>query len=77
MAEMPQLDAATLRHVAKLHEDRLQALMTFGAGGCRNCHDAELRGVIVAIKRLAEPVKTEEPASKAVASQRRTRRRPY
>lgn len=55
MATPPPLDAATLLHLARLLEDRLQAVVTYGAGGCRSCHDAELRGAIVTIKRLARP----------------------
>ena len=55
MAEQAPLDAATLRHVAKLLEDRLQAVVTYGAGGCPSCHDAELRGAITTLKRLQEP----------------------
>lgn len=54
MAEQPPLDVATLRHVAMLLEDRLQAVVTYGAGGCPTCHDAELRSAIVTVKRLAE-----------------------
>ncbi|MBI5543777.1 MAG: hypothetical protein HY901_07825 [Deltaproteobacteria bacterium] len=75
MAEQHSLDAATLRHVAKLLEDRLQAVVTYGAGGCPTCHDAELRGAIATIKRLAEPTALEDQATRAVAGQRRGKRR--
>jgi len=51
----PALDGATLRHAAALLEARLQAVVTYGAGGCAACHDAELRGAISLLKRLAAP----------------------
>lgn len=48
-------DRATLDHVIRLLEDRLQAVATYGAGGCPTCHDAELRGAIASLRRLVEP----------------------
>lgn len=48
-------DPATLAHVIRLLEDRLQAVSTYGAGGCPTCHDAELRGAIATLRRLVDP----------------------
>lgn len=50
-----RLDGATLRHAITLLEARLQAVVTYGAGGCGACHDAELRGAISLLKRLLPP----------------------
>jgi len=50
-----RLDGATLRHAITLLEARLQAVVTYGAGGCASCHDAELRGAISLLRRLVPP----------------------
>lgn len=75
MSGQPQLDAATLLHVARLLEARLEAVVTYGAGGCPACHDAELRGAIVAIQRLAAPAAGPTAVATASAGQRTGRRR--
>lgn len=49
----PPLDAPTLEHAAGLLEERLRAVETYGAGGCRTCHDAELRAAIAKLRELA------------------------
>jgi hypothetical protein len=49
----PPLDAPTLEHAARLLEERLKAVETYGVGGCRTCHDAELRGAIAKLRELA------------------------
>jgi cytochrome c553 len=77
MAGIPALDAPTLLHVARLLEDRLQAVVTYGAGGCRSCHDAELRGAIVAIKKLAGLPSDRVPVSTDAHRTPPKRRRPY
>lgn len=75
MTGQPQLDVATLLHVARLLEVRLEAVVTYGAGGCPTCHDAELRGAIVAIRRLAEPPAGQATLATVGAGQRTGRRR--
>lgn len=77
MADLPPLDSATLLLVAKLLEDRLQAVVTYGAGGCPSCHDAELRGAITTIKKLVEPAVEQPAPAKATAEQRSGQRRRY
>jgi hypothetical protein len=74
MADQPLLDVPTLLHITKLLEDRLQAVVTYGAGGCPTCHDAELRGAIATLKRLAAPVQEPIFAPMAVTVQRRRQR---
>ncbi len=49
----PQLDPETLTYAAEVLTDRLRAVETYGAGGCPNCHDAELRGAIAKLRELA------------------------
>ena len=49
---IPSLDTATLAHVVRLLAERLDAVVTYGAGGCPTCHDAELRGVIAIVRGL-------------------------
>jgi hypothetical protein len=48
----PPVDPATLEHVLRLLTERLDAVVTYGAGGCPSCHDAELRGAIAIIRGL-------------------------
>ncbi|MBI5068704.1 MAG: hypothetical protein HZB56_10730 [Deltaproteobacteria bacterium] len=48
----PPLDPLTLDHVVRLLNERLDAVVTYGAGGCRTCHDAEFRGAIATIRGL-------------------------
>ena len=48
----PPLDPPTLDHVVRLLTERLDAVVTYGAGGCRACHDAELRGAIAIVRGL-------------------------
>lgn len=64
-------DPTTLQHVIKLLEARLEALSTYGAGGCPTCHDAELRGAIVSLKRLVEPAPALATAGAGRSSPRR------
>lgn len=64
MTSQPNLDPATLLHVARLLEVRLEAVVTYGAGGCPACHDAELRGAIVTIRSLAAPAAGQAPAAR-------------
>lgn len=49
---IPSLDPATLDHVIRLLAGRLDAVVTYGAGGCPTCHDAELRGAIAIVRGL-------------------------
>jgi hypothetical protein len=49
------LDFPTLQHAIQKLEERLQAVVTYGSGGCPSCHDAELRGAIATLKRMAVP----------------------
>jgi hypothetical protein len=48
------VDRATIEHVLKLLENRLEAVATCGASGCPTCHDAELRGAIQLLRRERE-----------------------
>jgi len=50
-----QFDLPTLQHAIQLLESRLQAVVDYGSGGCPSCHDAELRGAIATLKRMAVP----------------------
>jgi carbamate kinase len=49
---IPSLDTATLDQVVRLLVERLDAVVTYGAGGCPTCHDAELRGAIAIVRAL-------------------------
>jgi len=71
MTGQTPLDPTTLVHAARLLEERLQAIVTYGAGGCPTCHDAELRGAIIILKRLMDPPTPPE----AVQAQWSARRR--
>lgn len=51
----PDLDRATLEHAITALEKRLEAVATYGAGGCPTCHDAELRVAIAFLRRLVSP----------------------
>ncbi|MBK9517972.1 MAG: hypothetical protein IPO09_11550 [Anaeromyxobacter sp.] len=66
-----RLDHPTLEHAILQLEARLQAVVTYGAGGCPTCHDAELRGGIAILRRLLEPAAV--AATSAVASRLRRR----
>lgn len=66
-----RLDHPTIEHAILLLEARLQAVVTYGAGGCPTCHDAELRGGIAILRRLLAPSAAAETA--AVASRLRRR----
>lgn len=70
-----RLDHPTLAHAVLLLEARLQAVVTYGAGGCSACHDAELRGAISLLKRLMAPRADEQPAEARAAAVRPSRRR--
>jgi hypothetical protein len=50
-----ELHHPTLRFAIARLEERLEAVVTYGAGGCPTCHDGELRGAIHLLKRMAEP----------------------
>jgi hypothetical protein len=52
---VPAFDHPTLQHAIQLLESRLQAVVDYGTGGCPTCHDAELRGAIATLKRMAVP----------------------
>lgn len=67
------LDRPTVEHVLKLLENRLEAVATYGAGGCPTCHDAELRGAILLLRRIASP-DGHAPAHTAAAATRVRRR---
>jgi len=66
------LDQPTLRFAIARLEERLEAVVTYGAGGCPTCHDGELRGAIHLLKRMVEAA---QPAGAvaAVAPARRWR----
>jgi hypothetical protein len=51
----PPLDPTTLEQVIHLLTTRLDAVVTYGAGGCPTCHDAELRSAIAKVKSLLPP----------------------
>jgi hypothetical protein len=48
------LDPGSVREVVRILEERLRQVEVYGVGGCPACHDAELRGMIARLKRLAE-----------------------
>jgi len=50
-----ELHHPTLRFAISRLEERLEAVVTYGAGGCPTCHDGELRGAIHLLKRMVEP----------------------
>jgi len=54
---IPSPDTATLDHVIRLLAGRLDAVVTYGAGGCPTCHDAELRGEIAIVRSLLPPAR--------------------
>jgi hypothetical protein len=56
MTAHPPLDPSTLRHAMSRLEARLDAVVTYGAGGCPTCHDAELRSAIALLKAMAGQV---------------------
>jgi hypothetical protein len=68
------VDRPTVEHVLKLLENRLEAVATYGAGGCPTCHDAELRGAILLLRRLAIPGEVETANALATSSARSRRR---
>ncbi len=53
MADAATLHSPTLQAAIKRLQDRLDAVVTYGAGGCPTCHDAELRGAIAMLKQMA------------------------
>ena len=53
MADAAALHVPTLRAAVKKLEDRLDAVVTYGAGGCPTCHDAELRVAIAMLREMA------------------------
>ncbi len=53
MADAARLHAPTLQAAINKLQDRLDAVVTYGAGGCPTCHDAELRGAIAILKQMA------------------------
>jgi hypothetical protein len=66
------VDRRTVEHVLELLENRLEAVATYGAGGCPTCHDAELRGAIQLLRRVAT---AQGASSSLVTSAARARRR--
>ncbi len=74
MGARTPLDKPTLLYATAQLAARLHAVETYGAGGCASCHDAELRGAIVMLKRLLEP-EASEAATVAAAPARRSGRR--
>ena len=65
------LDHPTLRLAIQKLEDRLQAVITYGAGGCPTCHDAELRGAIAILKRLMDPQLASSATATMVSNSRK------
>lgn len=57
------LDRATLIYAAAVLRERLDAVVTYGAGGCPTCHDAELRGAIAKLEEMAVDSTAAVPAS--------------
>jgi hypothetical protein len=53
MADAAALHGPTLRVAIRKLEYRLNAVATYGAGGCPTCHDAELRSAIAMLKQIA------------------------
>jgi hypothetical protein len=65
-----KFDRPTVEYVLKLLEDRLEAVVTYGAGGCPTCHDAELRGAIQLLRRIAIPADRDTAPVPATSSTR-------
>ena len=59
----PPLDKSTIDYLIVLLEERLGAVVTYGAGGCPTCHDAELRGAIARLRTLASAVGRSPPSA--------------
>jgi hypothetical protein len=69
-----KIDHPTVERVLKLLEARLEAVATYGAGGCPTCHDGELRGAILLLRRLAIPAEAGTATGLATSSTRSRRR---
>ena len=54
--EPARLDAATVREVARLLEERIRAVEIYGAGGCPTCQDAEARAFLGRLRLLGDTV---------------------
>ena len=48
----PPLDKATLEYVVHVLQERLDAVVAYGAGGCPTCHEAELRSAVAKVASL-------------------------
>lgn len=46
------LDAATLRELARMLAKRLDAVKTYGAGGCPTCRDGEAHAFLAQLRKL-------------------------
>ena len=65
---VPALDHLALQHAIVKLEERLQAVVDFGSGGCPSCHDAELRGAIATLRRMMVPATDQAPAAIAATT---------
>lgn len=70
----PPLDRTTVEHAIAALEERLNVVVTYGAGGCPTCHDAELRGAIVFLRRLLGPAERPASVEATIAAPRRGKR---
>jgi hypothetical protein len=52
--EPSRLDAATVRVMVRLLDERIRAVEVYGAGGCPTCHEAEARAFVAQLRRLAD-----------------------
>jgi len=50
--EPRRLDAATVREIARLLDERVRAVEVYGAGGCPTCHDGEARAFLGRLQRM-------------------------
>jgi hypothetical protein len=46
------LDPATVRELARLLAERLDAVKRYGTGGCPTCHEAEAHAFLAQLRKL-------------------------
>jgi hypothetical protein len=78
--EPARLDAETVHALARLLEERIRCVETYGAGGCPACHEAEARAFLTRLRQMVDGIEGDDrwaiadPARPAPAT--RSPRRP-